>query len=119
MAKEYAARLARGQGGPAMSEAAKPGPIACPFCDRGSPAGGKILLGSAGPKWRPAQPAIPARAGHAIVLAESGNRAAGSVTKSAKPAPFQFGVSTLLVIFTLAAVLFGIWKMRMRGLAPC
>ncbi len=93
-----------------MSEAASAGPIACPFCDAEARPGAKYCW-LCGAKMEAAQPALPARADIVILPEEVGNWQPASATKSPKPAPFQFGISTLLVILTLAAVLLGVWKM--------
>ena len=94
-----------------MSEAAKSQLTACPFCAAEARPGAKYCW-LCGAKMEAARPALAAGRADAIVLAEIATGKTVPATDSEKAAPFQFGVSTLLIILTLSAVLFGIWKMH-------
>jgi hypothetical protein len=59
----------------------------------------------------PGSPGVPALRADAI-LAQVTTGKSMPATDSEKASPFQFGLSTLFVILTLSAVLFGIWKMH-------
>ena len=94
-----------------MTDSAKSPLTACPFCAAEARPGAKFCW-LCGAKMAAPQPALPAGRADAIVLAEIATGRAMPATDCEKAAPFQFTISTLLIILTLSAVLFGIWKMH-------
>jgi hypothetical protein len=93
-----------------MSEAAQSQPIKCPQCAAEARPGAKFCW-LCGATIEPARHA-PSSPRADATLAEVKTGKTTPATDSEKASPFQFGISTLLMILTLSAVLLGIWKMH-------